>query len=108
MCGWRRCNQLAHPNAVSTACTCNSPHHAPQVAYRLESGAILDELRCFYSRTSLQEDVLGLPLTFTVNPASQRVDYIQAHPYLLSVTAFKAGVRRTPERVSVQSAISVC
>jgi hypothetical protein len=50
----------------------------------------------------LQEDVLGLPLTFTVNPASQRVDYIQAHPYLLSVTAFKAGVRRTPERVSDQ------
>lgn len=75
------------------------------MAYRLESGAILDELRCFYSRVSLQEDVLGLPLTFTVNPASQRVDYIQAHPYLLGVTAFKAGARRTPERVRAEQHI---
>ncbi|WIA39460.1 hypothetical protein OEZ86_005559 [Tetradesmus obliquus] len=74
-----------------------------KVAYRLESGAILDELRCFYSRASLLEDVLGLPLTFTVNPASQRVDYIQAHPYLLGVTAFKAGARRTPEREEFQA-----
>jgi hypothetical protein len=88
---------------------CHFPRHrvtASQMcdwktAYVMESNSLLEGLRCWHTRVGFEEDVLGLPVTFTKNPKTGAVDYILAHPDLISMTAFKAGVRQTPERVSV-------
>ena len=39
--------------------------------------------------------VLGMPAQFTVNPRTGIIDYIQVHPELLSLAAFKQGVTST-------------
>lgn len=38
-------------------------------------------------------------MSYTLNPVTHKVDYILAHPDLLSATAFKAGVKLTPTGV---------
>lgn len=37
---------------------------------------ILDELVCFHTKLTFEEDVLGVLLKYTVNPATQKVDYV--------------------------------
>ena len=39
--------------------------------------------------------VLGMPAHYTVNPRTGAIDYIQVYPELLSIAAFKEGVRST-------------
>lgn len=39
-------------------------------------GVHYDELRCFFSKQSFTEDVLGIPLQYTVNPRTENIDYI--------------------------------
>ena len=36
--------------------------------YELEVNQLASELRCFYTRHSHEEDVLGMPIAYTVNP----------------------------------------
>lgn len=43
-----------------------------KAAFHLESCCILDELRCWMTRAGPEEDVLGLPLTYTTNPATKQ------------------------------------
>lgn len=76
-------------------------------AYILEANSILGELCCYYTKASYQDEVLGLPISFTVNPATQAVDYIEAHPDLLSISAFKAGVKKTPTRDKIDAVLPV-
>jgi len=92
---------------------CHFPRHrvkASQMcdwktAYVMESNSLLEGLRCWHTRVGFEEDVLGLPVTFTKNPKTGAVDYILAHPDLISMTAFKAGVRQTPERESFEAVL---
>jgi hypothetical protein len=42
--------------------------------------------------------VLGMPATYTKNPRTGEIDYIQVQTELLAVSAFKQGVRRGPGR----------
>jgi ubiquitin-protein ligase/stress response protein SCP2 len=53
-------------------------------------------LRCFHTKAGFDTDLLGLPIDFTVNPRTRRVDYIKSSPELLSRRAFQdEGVRTT-------------
>ncbi|KAK3243807.1 hypothetical protein CYMTET_46556 [Cymbomonas tetramitiformis] len=64
-------------------------------AFLLEHNNIVDELRCFHTKNTHEEDVLGFPVRYTVNPVKKTADYIEACPELLSLGAFRnAGVRR--------------
>lgn len=77
------CCHLAHTctgtcPALNT-CATPIPHHPHTVlptewkaAFQLESAYILDELRCWLTHAGPEEDVLGLPLTFTQNPATKK------------------------------------
>jgi hypothetical protein len=55
-----------HPHAVFPSPT------EWKAAFQLESACILDELRCWLTRVGPEEDVLGLPLTYTQNPATKK------------------------------------
>ncbi|KNE59146.1 hypothetical protein AMAG_18106 [Allomyces macrogynus ATCC 38327] len=47
------------------------------------------DLRCWYTRVSFTEDVLGLPVEITVNPRTKKVDYAMPTIAFLSRTAFR-------------------
>eukprot|EP00457_Paulinella_chromatophora_P001967 gb/GEZN01001970.1/.p1 GENE.gb/GEZN01001970.1/~~gb/GEZN01001970.1/.p1 ORF type:complete len:764 (+),score=103.04 gb/GEZN01001970.1/:57-2348(+) len=55
---------------------------------------------CFVTKQSFFGDVMGLPITYTMNPKTGRVDYILAHAVLLSESAFEKGTRFTPSNES--------
>jgi hypothetical protein len=83
------------------------PHHkltASQVyskyAYILEAHSLLDGLRCWFTHLSFEQDVVGLPISWHYNKFKRSVQYIELFPDLISMTAFKAGVRTTPSGVS--------
>lgn len=69
-------------------------------AYMLRIQGIVSELHCFHTKQSLHDDdaydmVLGYGLTYTTNPKTQMVDYIDCAPDFVSATAFqKLNVRR--------------
>ena len=48
-----------------------------------------------------------MPIQWTINPRTQQVDYIEASADLLSVSAFAAGVRKTPANGAVQAILPV-
>eukprot|EP01117_Protostelium_nocturnum_P006200 TRINITY_DN2235_c0_g1_i1.p1 TRINITY_DN2235_c0_g1~~TRINITY_DN2235_c0_g1_i1.p1 ORF type:complete len:1083 (+),score=440.34 TRINITY_DN2235_c0_g1_i1:121-3249(+) len=54
----------------------------------LEVDHILDELVCFHTKSTFEEDVLGFPIVFTVNPKTKEIDYIDSSMDLLSREAF--------------------
>mmetsp|Transcript_95215 Transcript_95215/g.142670 ORF Transcript_95215/g.142670 Transcript_95215/m.142670 type:complete len:872 (-) Transcript_95215:144-2759(-) len=65
-----------------------------KMAYRLESCNLAGRMRCFHTKKTFIEDVLGLGVDFTVNPKTRRVDYIAVSQDLTSRTAFhKEGLR---------------
>ena len=55
----------------------------------MQANNIVGELQCFHSKAGYEEEVLGLPIRFTTNPKTRRVDYIEPDLDLLSVAAFK-------------------
>eukprot|EP00457_Paulinella_chromatophora_P002192 gb/GEZN01002196.1/.p1 GENE.gb/GEZN01002196.1/~~gb/GEZN01002196.1/.p1 ORF type:complete len:744 (+),score=104.01 gb/GEZN01002196.1/:70-2301(+) len=55
---------------------------------------------CFVTKQSFFDDVMGLPITYTMNPKTGRADYILAHTVLLSESAFEKGTRFTPSNES--------
>lgn len=89
---WHMLLRAQLPGAQVAASKASAWRHA----YILESNHILEELRCYATRSSFLDDVLGLPLAYTTNPRTGAVDYIEAFPDLLSLSAFKAGMRATP------------
>lgn len=58
-----------------------------KVAFALESNHVADEMRCFATKSTWEEDVLGMPVVYTVNPKTKRVDYLSCEPELVSRTA---------------------
>ncbi|KAJ3347370.1 hypothetical protein HDU83_002129 [Entophlyctis luteolus] len=64
--------------------------------YRMQVNGVVQDLKCFHRKTTFREDVLGVPIEFTVNPVKQTVDYMHSTMDLLSFSAFKHdGVRKT-------------
>lgn len=60
-----------------------------KLAYKLSSSQVLNRLRCFHSKKTFLEDVLGVGLGFTVNPKTKCVDYVKLSQDLLSATSFE-------------------
>ncbi|KAJ6260262.1 Ubiquitin-conjugating enzyme [Drechslerella dactyloides] len=91
---WKAFFQRCYPNSTLVASTLDDW----LAAFAQESNFAGSEMRCFASKVTMDEDVLGLPVDFTVNPKTKQVDYIYLvdSSDLLSRTAFMAdGVRRT-------------
>jgi len=59
-----------------------------KLAYKLSTNRVLDRLRCFHTKKTFFEDVVGIGVDFTVNPVTNRVDYISTSQDLFSATAF--------------------
>src|SRR5688500_18598372 len=57
---------------------------------------IMGDLRCFHTKASFDEDVLGIPLEFTINPRTDALDYIYSSMDILSASPFyKERVRKS-------------
>jgi len=54
-----------------------------------------DELRCFFTKKSFVEDVIGVPLNYTINPLTCKIDYISSSMDLLGHSAYASGCRST-------------
>lgn len=48
----------------------------------LESSNVTCSLQCFHSKVTFDKDVLGYPITYTVNPRTNCVDYIEVRFYI--------------------------
>ncbi|EWC47541.1 hypothetical protein DRE_03161 [Drechslerella stenobrocha 248] len=91
---WKAFFQRYYPHSTLVASTLDDW----LAAFAQESNFAGSEMRCFASKVTMDEDVLGLPVDFTINPKTKQVDYIYLvdSSDLLSRTAFLAdGVRRT-------------
>jgi hypothetical protein len=47
-----------------------------KLAYQLTSSKLCEHMRCFHTKKTFLEDVLGLGVDFTVNPMKKVIDYI--------------------------------
>lgn len=65
--------------------------------FLVQQNNIFESLRCFHMKCTHEEEVLGFPISFTVNPRTQDVDYIQVHLDILSRGAYASGVRNTAD-----------
>ncbi|KAI9331866.1 hypothetical protein BDR26DRAFT_921946 [Obelidium mucronatum] len=64
--------------------------------YRVQMMGVVEDLRCFHRKTSFKEDILGVPIEFTVNPVKKTIDYMHSTMDLLSHSAFREDqVRKT-------------
>jgi len=54
------------------------------------------EVRCFVNKTSFQQEVLGIPLDWSVNPKTRKIEYIYSNMELMGQTAWQhQAVRKT-------------
>jgi hypothetical protein len=67
----------------------------PPLATITEVDIIREELKCFYSRISFSEDILGIGIHIRRNYKTGVIEEIMSPLDLLSYTAFKEGVRET-------------
>jgi stress response protein SCP2 len=81
---WRKLFQERYPYSQLTADNMQEWRHC----FNLEVNQIADAMNCFHSKLSFDEDVLGMPIDFTVNPRTRKVDYIRFWPELLSSSAY--------------------
>ncbi|GAB4817481.1 hypothetical protein N2152v2_004527 [Parachlorella kessleri] len=64
-----------------------------RIVYALEANCVLPELRCFFSKATWCDEVLGLPMTFTATPRTRRVDHLAATCHdLVALAPFQAGL----------------
>lgn len=63
--------------------------------FLLEVNHVEADLICFHTKASFQEAVLGIPVDFSLNPRTQRIDYISSTMDLMSSEAMDRGVRLT-------------
>lgn len=88
---WRHFFSQCYPSSELTAdCMADWKH-----CFLLEVNHMEADLICYHTKASFQEVVLGIPIDFSVNPRTQRVDYISTTMDFLSVDAFDAGVRQS-------------
>ncbi|KAJ3285338.1 hypothetical protein HK104_009537, partial [Borealophlyctis nickersoniae] len=89
---WRTVFRRAYPKSNLNAASLSDW----KLAFALESNHVADEMRCYATKMGWEEDVLGLPVVYTVNPKKKKVDYISCEAELVSRTAVvEDGVRLT-------------
>lgn len=114
---------LSPKDLSSLACTCRNMRHIAEDGYlwkelfskyypssqlcvenvkdwkwlfMVEVNNILSDLVCFHTKLTFEEDVLGIPIQYTVNPKTSDIDYIYSSMDLLSSQAFfQDKVRKT-------------
>eukprot|EP00026_Physarum_polycephalum_P001294 Phypoly_transcript_01295.p1 GENE.Phypoly_transcript_01295~~Phypoly_transcript_01295.p1 ORF type:complete len:1116 (+),score=191.20 Phypoly_transcript_01295:80-3427(+) len=68
-----------------------------KLVFHREVDHILDDLTCFHTKLNFEEDILGVPISFTVNPITGKADYIYSPLDYMSSTAFnKLKIRKSP------------
>lgn len=78
-------------------------------SFLVEANLLATDLRCFHSKQSFEEDVLGWPLTYTINPRTNKIDYIASTMDLLSSTSFLVDkVRTTMWNETFQEWLPLC
>ena len=81
----------------SPSSSSSSPSGSWRDVWLLEANNIrYQELCCSVSKTGFDREVLGLPLDWTVNPKTGKIDYINSSMELLGQVAVSAGMRKTP------------
>jgi Mg-chelatase subunit ChlD len=55
------------------------------------------DLTCFVTKSSFEEESLGVPLNWTVNPRTRQIDYLYSSMELMSESAWRANIRKTPQ-----------
>ena len=62
----------------------------------LQASSALEDLRCFFTKEPFTKTILGLPLTYTLNPKTKKVEYVEAGLDLVSQDAVRyLGVTKT-------------
>jgi ubiquitin-protein ligase/stress response protein SCP2 len=64
-------------------------------AYMLEANGCAQDLHCFHSLATKDDDVLGMPIEVSHNPKTHSLDYAFSQFDVLSLSSYKAGIRRT-------------
>lgn len=65
-------------------------------AYMLEVNGLSGSMQCFVSHNTAEEDVLGCPVVYTINPVKHELDYITSTFDVISHSAYsQSGVRRS-------------
>mmetsp|Transcript_6714 Transcript_6714/g.17280 ORF Transcript_6714/g.17280 Transcript_6714/m.17280 type:complete len:853 (-) Transcript_6714:134-2692(-) len=59
-----------------------------KLAYQLSLSRVVNRLRCFATKQTFFEDVIGVGVDFTINPKTKCIDYISVSQDLISQTAF--------------------
>jgi len=70
--------------------------------FLLEINGIEADMTCFHMKTSFKDCVLGLPIDFSTNPRTHKVDYISTTLDYLSLEAYDSGVRKSQWNESFQ------
>uniref|UniRef100_A0A6B2KYC8 F-box domain-containing protein n=1 Tax=Arcella intermedia TaxID=1963864 RepID=A0A6B2KYC8_9EUKA len=64
--------------------------------FQMELSGIMDFYRCFHTKSDFNEDVLGIPLEVSMNPVTEKIQYIYSSMDIISSEAFfKDKVRKT-------------
>ncbi|KAL6055035.1 Merozoite surface protein 1 [Balamuthia mandrillaris] len=90
---WRDLFSIHHPESKLTA----QNMAEWKLVFETERNQIDRDLCCYVNKTGPTEDVLGVPVVYTINPRTKQVDYISSTLDILSATAF----HRYGTRVSV-------
>eukprot|EP01127_Copromyxa_protea_P009055 TRINITY_DN2105_c0_g1_i3.p1 TRINITY_DN2105_c0_g1~~TRINITY_DN2105_c0_g1_i3.p1 ORF type:complete len:1094 (+),score=237.25 TRINITY_DN2105_c0_g1_i3:915-4196(+) len=89
---WRQLFSKHHPISHFTAKNMSDWKYL----FQMEIGRIFDSLKCYHSKVTYKEDVLGIPLEVTINPRLQEIDHIYTTSDLLCAGSyFQEKVRHT-------------
>ncbi len=58
------------------------------------NGIHYEEIQCFATKASMRDDVLGIPIDFTVNPKTKQIDYMYSTMDLVSHSAYAVAGER--------------
>jgi hypothetical protein len=86
---WKNLFSQWYPSSELTAESIADWKHC----FLLEVNHIEADLICFHTKVSFREAVLGVPVDFSVNPRTNRIDYISTTLDYVSLDAFKSGLR---------------
>lgn len=86
---WKNLFSQWYPSSELTAESMADWKHC----FLLEVNHIEADLICFHTKVSFREAVLGVPVDFSVNPRTNRIDYISTTLDYVSLDAFKSGLR---------------
>jgi len=87
---WKRLLHLNYPRSALRPSDLAWRH-----AYLLEANGLSGEMRCFHSLATSAEDVLVMPVEYTINPKTQCLDYATSNFDVLGYRVFtEQGLRR--------------